>query len=90
LDKLMQRRDILTGKKTLNESGELVKSGELAFIDEEDQDANVEGEVKKGEEANIVKIVVQNLITKFSGDAKVLKEAKRILKKSPQVPAETV
>ena len=32
----MQRRDILTGKKTLNESGELVKSGELAFIDEED------------------------------------------------------
>lgn len=34
--------------------------------------------------------MVQNLITKFSADAKVLKEAKRILKRSQQVPAETV
>jgi roadblock/LC7 domain-containing protein len=50
----------------------------------------VEGEIKKGEEANIVKIVALNLITKFSDDAKVLKGAKEILKKSARVPAETV
>ncbi len=90
LDKLMQRREILTGTKKLNEQGELVESGELAFIDEDDDSANVEGEVKKGEESNIVQIVAQSIITKFGSDAKVLKEASKILKKSPRVSAETL
>lgn len=36
LNKLMQRREILAGKKTLNEKGELVKANEeLQFIDED-------------------------------------------------------
>ena len=94
LEKLMHRREILTGKKSLDQDGKLVESkdAELAFIDEEDQDgsANPEGEIKQGEEANIVKIVVANLISKYSQNAKVLKEAKRICKRSPQVPEETV
>ncbi len=86
----MQRREILTGTKKLNEQGELVESGELAFIDEEDDQANVEGEVKKGEESNIVKIVAQSIIAKYGSDAKVLKEASKILKKSSRVSAETL
>ena len=80
LEKLMHRREILTGKKNLGEGGKLVeaKDGDLEFIDEDVGAAgeDVEGEVKKGEEANIVKIVVANLISKYGQNAKVLKEAK--------------
>ena len=69
LEKLMHRREILTGKKNLGEGGKLVeaKDGDLEFIDEDVGAAgeDVEGEVKKGEEANIVKIVVANLISKY-------------------------
>ena len=52
----------------------------------------VQGEIKAGEEANIVKIVTANLIKKFGTDARVLKEAKQILKGSngENVPEETV
>lgn len=95
LNKLMQRREILSGKKTLNEKGELVKKEEeLQFIDEDvkdddDQEA-VEGEVKPGEEANIVDIVVKNVIGKYGSDAKVLKEVKRILKGSTRVSEATL
>ena len=92
----MQRREILAGKKQLNEKGEIINAeadGGLEFIDEdvkeEDQEA-IQGEVRPGEEANIVKIVTQNLIKKFSTDAKTLKQAKQILKGSPHVPVETV
>ena len=39
------------------------KEKDLEFIDnEEEQESDIEGEVKKGEEANIVKIVVDNLL----------------------------
>ena len=92
----MQRRQILSGKKLLNEKGELIEASteKLEFIDEE-EDANMEenqvpGEINPGEEANIVKIVTKNLILKFGNDAKVLKEAKSILKKSENVSDETV
>ena len=50
LEKIMHRREILTGKKSLDQDGKLVESkdAELAFIDEEDQDGagNPEGEIK--------------------------------------------
>ena len=64
----MQRREILAGKKQLNEKGEIISAeadGGLEFIDEDvkeyDSEA-IQGEVRHGEEANIVKIVTQNLI----------------------------
>ena len=50
----------------------------------------VEGEVKFGEEANLVKIVTKNIIEKYHSDAKVLKEAAKILKGSRHVPVETI
>ena len=53
----------------------------MAFIDdEEEKDEDVEGEVKKGQEANLVVIVVKNLIEKFPNDIVLLKEVKDILK----------
>ena len=65
----------------------------MAFVDEEDEDEEevkknneIAGEVKKGEEANIVNIVVRNLVQKYPDDAKVLKRAKVILKESKDVP----
>ena len=65
----------------------------MAFVDEEDEDEEevkknneIAGEVKKGEEANIVNIVVRNLVQKYSDDAKVLKRAKAILEDSKDVP----
>ena len=64
----MQRREILAGKKQLNEKGEIINAeadGGLEFIDEdvkEDDQETIQGEVRPGEEANIVKIVTQNLI----------------------------
>ena len=49
----------------------------MAFIDdEEEKDEDVEGEVKKGQEANLVVIVVKNLIEKFPNDIVLLKEVK--------------
>ncbi len=83
---MMQRRQILAGGGQIDQDGKVVKKeAELAFIDEEDDeemaaDKDIAGEVKKGEEANIVKIVVKNLLQKYQQDAKVLKKAKGILK----------
>ena len=62
----------MTGQKTLNkESGKV--EGNLDFIDEEEEEKGIEGEIKPGEEANIVKIVTQNLVEKYSQDARVLR-----------------
>ena len=47
------------------------KDKELDFIDEDDEmvdgkeDETALGEIKKGEEANIVNIVVKNLVNKY-------------------------
>ena len=98
LDKLMERRAILNGPGGKAAGG---KSGELDFIDEDDDDSvadeevkekkeEVDGEIKPGEEGNIVKIVVGNLIKKFGKDAQLLREAKAILKQSKHVSPETI
>ena len=44
--------------------------------------------MNKGEEANLVKIVTANLIKKFAQDPKVLRMAKKILKKSTHIPTD--
>ena len=87
LDKLMQRREILGGQSKLNEDGQISKKEkDLAFIDDEEgKEEDVEGEVKRGEEGNIVKIVVQNLLEKFPNDIVLLKEVKDILKESKHI-----
>ena len=56
----MQRREILNGHSQFNADGVLSKKEkDLAFIDDEEgKDDDIEGEVKRGEEGNIVKIVV--------------------------------
>lgn len=85
LEKLMQRRDILAGPKA-QEKG-------LDFIDESDGDNDKDGqqgEIKPGEEENLVKIVVSNLVRKFGKDAILLKEAKKILKSSKHITSETL
>ena len=81
--------------KSFGEDGKLVNTdaaNKLAFIDGDDDEElkDIEGEIKHGEEANLVKIVMSNLVEKYQSDAQVLKQAKSILKKSEKVPAETV
>ena len=57
------------------------KEKELEFIDNVGEyESDIEGEVKSGEEANIVKIVVENLLEKFPNNITLLKEVKQILK----------
>ena len=57
------------------------KEKELEFIDSVGEyESDIEGEVKSGEEANIVKIVVENLLEKFPNNITLLKEVKQILK----------
>ena len=89
----MQRRQVLAGHKQLGEKGELVSADkeQLAFIDEDESENDaIEGEIKAGEEANLVKIVVQNLVSRYSQDATVLKKAKDMLKAgSEHIPDET-
>ena len=51
---------------------------------------DIEGEIKSGEEANIVKIVAKNLIAKYPDNASLLKEAKALLKTCAHVPEETI
>lgn len=65
-DKLMARREVLN-------------HGKLDFVDNSEE---IEGETKRGDEANIVNIVWQNLKKKYSEDVVVLREAKIILKES--------
>lgn len=65
-DKLMLRREVLS-------------QGQVDFVNNCEE---VEGETKRGEEANIVKIVWDNLKKKFADDVVVLREAKQILKQS--------
>ena len=93
LDKLMQRRGILQGQQIINQDGTVIKKDkDLEFIDDEEaQESDIEGEVKKGEEANIVKIVVDNLLEKFPNDITLLKEVKQILKQSKHIdPSSTL
>ena len=57
------------------------KEKDLEFIDNDgENESDIEGEVKAGEEANIVKIVVDNLLEKFPNNITLLKEVKQILK----------
>ena len=65
-DKLMLRREVLS-------------QGQVDFVNNCEE---VEGETKQGEEANIVRIVWDNLKKKFADDVVVLREAKQILKQS--------
>ena len=98
LHKLMHRRKILNG-------GESAKDGDggLDFIDHDDDDDDIQegkklaGELGQGQdgedagdEAKIVRIVVNNLVNKFGSDAKLLKQAKSILKNSPHIDPETL
>ena len=67
------------------------KEKDLEFIDnEEEQESDIEGEVKKGEEANIVKIVVDNLLQKFPNNILLLKDVKQILKQSQHIDGSTL
>jgi hypothetical protein len=79
LDKLMQRRKVLNGI-----DGQ-AKKDTLDFVDEEDARQDIEGEVKAGEEGNLVKIVVQNLLERFPENILVLKEVAKILASSAYV-----
>jgi U3 small nucleolar RNA-associated protein 6 len=91
LDKLMERRKVLNGKPVESSEKQKTKAKEeLAFIDDGDDVVNEEnetpeGEIKAGEESNLVKIVVTNLLEKFSTNVLVLKEAYKILKESQYV-----
>jgi len=52
------------------------------------EDSDVEGETKRGDEANLVKIVFRQLADKFSDDIIVLREAKRMLAESKFISSE--
>jgi len=52
------------------------------------EDSDVEGETKRGDEANLVKIVFRQLADKFSEDIIVLREAKRMLAESKFINSE--
>lgn len=79
LDKLMQRRKVLNGI-----DGK-AKKDSLDFVDEEEAREDIEGEVKAGEEGNLVRIVVQNLLERFPENILVLKEVAKILASSAYV-----
>ena len=82
----MQRRKILAGLAQAPEPKKTKKIGELEFIDEDEEvEQDIEGEIKVGEENNIVKIVVKNLIEKFPENILVLNEVKKILAGSQYV-----
>ena len=78
LEKLMHRRNVLEGHEKMGKSEEQKKKEndmEFDFIDDEEEqmegikfeeNENIEGEMRKGEEANLVKIVTANLIKKFA------------------------
>ena len=66
------------------------KEKDLEFIDNDgENESDIEGEVKAGEEANIVKIVVDNLLEKFPNNITLLKEVKQILKSSKHIDPTT-
>ncbi|MFN9898596.1 MAG: hypothetical protein ACK55Z_07345 [bacterium] len=75
----MQRRKVLNGI-----DGKAKKS-ELDFVDEEDLSKNIEGEIRAGEESNLVRIVVSNLMERFPENILVLKEVAKILGTSTYV-----
>ena len=82
LEKVMERRSILSGGPGAKQ--------EFDFIDEEDEQPDVEGEIKHGEEANLVKIVAQNIMGKF-GDKEIclLRDCYKALKESKYVDQQT-
>lgn len=51
---------------------EVLQKGQVDFVN----DCEVEGETKRGEEANIVQIVWQNIMKRFTDNVVVLKEGK--------------
>ena len=79
LDKLIQRRKVLNGI-----DGK-AKNSELDFVDEEDLSKHIEGEIRAGEESNLVRIVVSNLMERFPENILVLKEVAKILGTSAYV-----
>lgn len=79
LDKLMQRRKVLNGIDGKP------KKDQLDFVDEEDARPDIEGEIKAGEEGNLVRIVVKNLLERFPENILVLREVAKILGSSAYV-----
>jgi hypothetical protein len=77
LDKLMQRRKVLNGAHQ--------KKPDLNFVEGDEDAQEVEGEIKPGEESNIVKIVVKSLLEKFPTNILVLREVIKILGTSQYV-----
>ena len=69
-EKIMKRRDVLN---------KISEDQAIDFVDQEEQESP-EGEMKKGEEANLLKIVYAQVATRFSADALTLREAKRMLR----------
>lgn len=61
------------------------KKSEIYFVDEEDLSKNIEGEIRAGEESNLVRIVVSNLMERFPENILVLKEVAKILGTSAYV-----
>ena len=75
LDKVMARRTILRGNGP---------EKQLNFIDEAVED--IEGEIKQGEESNLVKIVSNNIIEKFGKSCiTTIKKCYELLKASAHV-----
>jgi len=69
-EKIMMRREVLK------------PDAKVDFINDCDEDKEIKGETKRGDEANFVKIVWRNLKERFNQDAVVLHDAKQILKQS--------
>lgn len=70
----MKRREVLLGEKKID------------FIEENEE---VEGETKRGDELNLVKIVFEQLTGNFKDDPVVFREAKRMLQNSKFISTES-
>ena len=75
-EKMMKRRDML--REGINGDPDQA----IDFVNEEmsdDQEKNNKDEVKEGDEANLLKIVYEQIAKKYVDEALVLREAKRVL-----------
>jgi hypothetical protein len=70
-EKIMKRREVLN---------KVSEDQAIDFVDQEVECESPDGEMKKGEEANLLKIVYAQIAARFSGDALTLREAKRMLR----------
>jgi len=68
-----------------SQSDEEEKGAKVAAESEEEGD-----EIKQGEEGNLVKIVLANLMQKYGGNIKVMLQAKELVKKSNHVDQQSV